>query len=199
MQTTKADIVKMVGIVKIHYSFNFKNFKDPDFEILYNSWYEDLKEYSQELVEIAFREAKKVNKISITTADIIEQINKLQSSTQDTDNALWLQLSGVLYKVSDLAYTYKNSTYVYDDGVSQSEEAYKKIQKIFNSLNPIIQSYCVNERGLICLTQIEPEQLEFEKARFIKAIPNLKERERIQENYPALDMVKNIGLIKAGK
>lgn len=196
MQITKQDILALIGTVKVHYSFTYKDFTSGDFKILCNSWFEDLKDYPKELVFIAFGNAKKVNKISITTADIIEQINKMQSATQDTDNALWLQLDSVLYKVSDLAYAYRYSTYIYDNSISQSAEAYEKIKKIFNELDPLIQAYCVNERGLIHITEIEPEQLEFEKGRFLKAIPNLKERAKIQEQYPALEMAKNIGLIK---
>ena len=182
---TKNDVFAMIATVKVHYSFNYKNFTADDYATLTNSWYEDLKGYPKELVFEGFNRAKKVNKIAVTTADIIEQIDKMQEAFQPSAQEKWQKLKKTLDEVYSLA-TCFNYTYVQDNGLTQGQNARNKVCGIFDSLPPEVQRYCGNASGLIEIAKLEEEQLEFEKARFVKVIGEYKKQADLRINNPQL-------------
>ena len=89
-------IEKLIAKVRIAYPFNYKNFTDQDFELLIELWYEDLSGYPETVVSEAFKRARQSNKISVTTADIIEQIEKIQSAFEPSEQELWREFVLVL-------------------------------------------------------------------------------------------------------
>ena len=214
MKITKSDIMQLIGMVKVHYSFNYKAFTDNDYIILRDSWYEDLKDYPKELVFKCFNEAKKANKISVTTADIIEQIEKLKSAATETKEELWNKLISTFSKVRDYnnhltrtvlvkeevkRYNPKTDEYKteIEDVYKQVDYGYAKLPELFNSLNPILRAYAVNVRGLVDLAELDNESLQYEKGRFMKEFNSFKERIEIHQEFPQLlGMVKEIGLLE---
>ena len=196
MKIAYEDIENIIAKIKVNYPFNYKNFTAIDFEILIESWYDDLKDYPKELIFKCFNEAKKVNKISITTADIIEQITKIENAFGENVNTLWQNLLSILPKINNLAYK-RRFTFVEENGKTQGENAEIEIRDIYENLTPELKAYCGSASGLVSLSGLDDEQLQFEKARFLKQINSIKESIKIQQNYPQLtEMVKNIGLLK---
>ena len=190
---TKTDIMQLIGMVRVHYPFNYKDFKDNDYIILRDSWYDDLKEYPKELVFKCFNEAKKVNKISVTTADIIEQIEKIKTAFGKSEQQLWAEFRTALEKAGDCVYKFKFKM-IEDNGKTQGENAQEELQRLYEGLPAELQRYCGNISGLKNLSQLDDEELEFEKARFLKHIGRLKESVKIQNECPQFEkLVSNIG------
>lgn len=214
MIADKEFIENLIAKVKVHYAFNFKNFTSTDFEILVESWFEDLQAYPKELIEVGFREAKKFNKISVTTADIVEQIEKFKSAATDTKEELWNQLISLFPKIRDynnhltktilvkeevLRYNPNTDEHktVVEDVYKRINYGYIKLPELFNSLSPVLQSYAVNVRGLVDLAELDNDSLQYEKGRFMKDFNSFKERIEIHQKYPQLSgLVENIGLLK---
>lgn len=182
---TKNDVFAMIATVKVHYSFNYKNFTADDYATLTNSWYEDLKGYPKELVFEGFNRAKKVNKIAVTTADIIEQIDKMQEAFQPSAQEKWQEFRKKIDEVFSLTQCFYY-TAIKENGLTQGQNAINKVYEIFNSLPPEVQRYCGNASGLIEIAKLEEEQLEFEKARFVKVIGEYKKQTDLRLNNPQL-------------
>lgn len=196
MQINKIDIYKLIAKVKVAYPFNYKTFEVDDFEILAESWYEDLGGYSLELVNEAFKRARQANKISITTADIIEQIEKIRSAFEPSEQELWRELVLVLSRaqryIDRLYYTA-----VEENGKTQGENAREGLNALYGSLKPEFKRYCGGVSGLMALASLDDESLEFERARFLKDIKHKREQVRTQQEFPALgEISKNIGLLE---
>lgn len=173
---TKDDVMSMIAVVKVHYAFNYKNFTADDYVILANSWYEDLKGYPKELVFEAFNQAKRVQKIAITTADIIEQITKMQEAFNPSLQEKWVEFKRILKSAESEASLYRGY------GFSECREF---LQKIYDGMLPEFQRYCGGFSGMIDICLLEDEQMEFEKTRFLKQIGEYKKQTEIQQN-PAL-------------
>lgn len=196
MQINKIDIYKLIAKVKVAYPFNYKTFEVDDFEILAESWYEDLGGYSLELVNEAFKRARQANKISITTADIIEQIEKIRSAFEPSEQELWQELIAVLNKAQWCIDRF-NYTYIEENGKTQGENAREQLAALYRGLKPEFKRYCGGTSGLIELAEMDDESLEFERPRFLKDIKRKQEQVRTQEQYPALgEMVKIKGLLE---
>ena len=182
---TKNDVFAMIATVKVHYSFNYKSFTSDDYVTLANSWYEDLKDYPRELVFESFNRSKRVQKIAITTADIIEQIDKMQEAFQPSAQEKWQELKKTLNDVYRLTQCF-DYTMVQENGLTQGQNARNKVCGIFDSLPPEVQRYCGNASGLKDMSMLGEEQLEFEKARFVKGIGEYKKQTDLRLNNPQL-------------
>lgn len=196
MQISKIDIYKLIAKVKVAYPFNYKAFTDNDFELLAESWFEDLSEYPLELVCEAFKKARQANKISVTTADIIEQIERIQSAFQPSEQELWREFVAILSRaqryIDRLYYTA-----VEPNGNTQGENAREGLNTLYASLKPEFQRYCGGVSGLKALALLDDESLEFERARFQKDIKRKQEQVRTQQEFPALgEMAKSIKLLE---
>mgnify|MGYP000939222845 CR=1 FL=1 len=187
MSLTKQDVIAMVGTVKVNYPFAYKEkgYSNEDLALLGNVWYENLKSYPREIVLEAFSRSLRVCKIAVTLADIIEQIDKMQAAFQPSANEKWQELKKTLYEVYNLA-TCFNYTYVQENGLTQGQNARNKVHGIFNSLPSEVQRYCGNASGLKDLAMLDDEQLEFEKARFLKVIGEYKKETDLRLNNPQL-------------
>lgn len=176
---SKKDISALIAIVKIHYSFNYKNFSDADFGLLAKSWYEDLKNYPRELVGAAFNRAKLVNKISITTADIVEQIEKIQSAFEPSPQELWRELREIIQKATRLVYTVRYA--VKDEsGEWREYSTQDALKRLYENMRPEFKRFVGNINGLIDLAKMD--EYEYVEARFLKSIDTLKKQVDIQAN-----------------
>ena len=170
MKVQKSDIAQYIAVVKVHYSHNYKNFSEEDFKLLTESWYQDLKEFDKDLVYKAFSQAKLVNRIGITTADIVEQIEKWKKAIEPTAREQWQALEEILKYVRTLLnYEFLE---VYKQAV---KESYKEL---YDRLDSKMQKFTGGVNGLIAISKKPPNELSFEKARFFKEFDSLAEREK---------------------
>lgn len=186
MKLTYDDIEKMIGLVKVNYAFAYKDFKTTDFEILIESWYEDLSKYEREFVITAFKRARRICKFPPTPADIIEQIEKILAAFGESDAELWQKLlenrTQCIKHINRISYGG-----IDDNGKTRIENVQAEIEDLFNNMLPDLKSYCVNKIGFIDFCMLNDDSLEFEKTRFFKRISNIQEIAAIRSEAPQLE------------
>ena len=176
MELTKKDVFDMVGFIKANYSYAYKDVNDDLLKIMMRTWFNSLSKYSKEVVEVAFMKAIEVCKMPPTLADIIQNIKQIKVATEPTDTELWNELVKAVEVTNDCIYYY-NFYIIESNGKTQSENAKDRFNKLWEELPQILKDYCGNKSGLVDIAQTD---LEFEKNRFLKQLPTLKQRQEIK-------------------
>lgn len=180
MQLTKKDIVNIVGAIKANYTKEYKDTTKEQLLAMIEWWYNSLKVYDKEIVQVAFQKALESCKYPPNLAHIIEQINLLKSAAEPSDTELWAHLNNTLREISSCVSRF-NATFVEANGKTQGENARSEAKAIWEELPRVLKEYCGNESGLIRLSRLNIEELGFEKGRFLKLLPTLKTRIEIKQ------------------
>lgn len=185
MELTKKDIANIIGAISSQCpdAFKFRNANDAEF--VCELWYDSLKEYSKEIVIKAVQTALKNSDYQKRNwlGAICQEIEKMQSATEKSDLELWTELTDVLYTVADCTYSFF-CTYRDEDGLTQADRANMKIDKIYENLDPLIKEYLRNRKNLISLSRADSTELSIEKGRFLKALPQIRERNKTLKTMP---------------
>jgi hypothetical protein len=170
----KSEIVKIIAAIKVQCpeALNYQS-KD-EFNVLKDMWYDILREYPQEVVWQAVRNALKntVFQKQNWIGAICQEIEAMKTTCEKTDGDLWTDLTGVLNEVGKIMY-FGNRKHWYNGELIEPVE---KVAEIYEKIDPILQGYVGGVAGLISLSQ--SETLEYEKGRFQKALPTLRQREK---------------------
>lgn len=174
MMANKKTIIKAIAAIKTVYSYFGK---DTDIELLVNTWYSLLLEYSDDEVDRGLYKALKVCKYAPVPADIIEQIEGFRELKKPSETELWVQYQKALKEVLYLSYRL-NYNYIDSTGISQGEQARRRIKEIWEALPQELQIYLGDSSEL--LTQARAlnysEGLSYERNRFSKTYPVLLKR-----------------------
>lgn len=185
MQLTKSEIVKIISAIKVQCPEALQYNTKDDFNTLVGMWFDCFKEYPKEVVWAAVRNALKntVYQKQNWLGAISQEINNMQEAYEKTKEELWVELTSVLHKVSSNVYAYKY-TFVEQNGKTQGENAYERNKEIFNKLSPELKEYCRSLNGLEEIADYTEEQLSYERGRFMRDMPILRERARVRETTP---------------
>lgn len=166
-------IIECIGAIKTIYSYYAK---DTDVKLLVQTWAMLLADYSDEVVERAFFTALKRCKVPPTPADIIEIIAEAQKSLEPSDEELWSLYHDALRQVLRLT-GYFGYTYIDETGLSQGEQARRKVSAIWDGLPEKIKTYLADEGELIRRArELNFTEISFEKTRFFKTMPIVSKR-----------------------
>ena len=176
MNIAKKNIVEMIGIIKANYSYAYKDVDSNSMSLLIETWFESLSKYDGRIVMVAFKKALETCKMPPTLADIIQNIKQIKVATEPTDTELWNELVKAVEVTNDCIY-YFQFQMVEDNGKTQSENAKERFNKLWEEMPQILKDYCGNKSGLVDIAQTD---LEFEKNRFLKQLPTLKQRQEIK-------------------
>ena len=179
----KGDIVKMLTLIRMTYPNAYPTRSDEEEIMLVELWYSMFKGYPREIILAAFERAMKKSEFAPKPATIIAEVEKMQGAYEKDDAALWAELQGVLREVSRCVYMF-NHTYVEDDGISQGDKARRRVTEIFAALDPALQDYCRDQRGLVELAKYTDEQTSYEHGRFMKIMPTVRERIKTRQQMP---------------
>lgn len=187
----KKTIIKAIGAIKTVYSYFGK---ETEIELLVNTWHSLLIEYSDEEVNKGLYMALKRCKYAPVPADIIEQIETFRNIKKPSESQLWADYQKALKEVLYLSYRL-NYNYIDYTGISQGEQARRRIDEIWHELPQELQIYIgdkeeliVNARALNCS---EPS---FERTRFSKNFAIIQKR---VEDKLAFEKVSNL-LLEGG-
>lgn len=163
----KTDIHKLLVLIRANFenSYNFKT--EEEARLLIEFWYDSLKQYPKEVVYQAIGNAIKHSEFAPKIANVLNEINSLNSLNEKTDIELWAELDNILYEVYDTAQYLRYPQHF--------DEADKKLNEIYNTLSGEIKLFVVNVSTLIEIANMDSESRKFEKARFLKTLPSLKE------------------------
>lgn len=174
-QLTINDVNQYITMIRINFENAYKAQTAEEREMLLASWYAILKDYPKEVCDAAVLNAIKNAEYAPRIGSIVKEIEKMQVAYEKTDAELWAELKGCMREVAECAYRFR-FTYIEANGLSQGDNARVRVKEIFNGLSPELKEYCRNPSGLIELSQLTDEQISFEKGRFNKAMPVLKDR-----------------------
>lgn len=181
---TLQDINKYITTIRIEYPNAFpiqaKDEKERAelYRMLCVSWFKQLEQYPKELCDTAVMNALGSARDGRypRIGDVKYQVERIQEACQKSDNELWAELQAVLWEVADNV-----SLCRYD---AHEEKARKRINEIFNSLSPELKEYCQTVGGLTDIALCDMDKLGFERGRFIKAIPQIRERAKVRATIP---------------
>ena len=174
------DINKYITTIRINFENAYKTQTDEEREILIKSWYAILKDYPKEIVDKAVINSIKYAKFAPRIGDIVEQIEKLCEAYEKGDEELWAELTGVLREVSRNRYRYCH-TFIDPNGKTQGDNARQRNKDIFENLSPELKAYCSNISGLLALAELTTEDLNYEKGRFLRVMPTIKQRAKTRD------------------
>lgn len=172
---TYEDINRYITVIRINFENAYKAQNEEEKQILYKTWYSILKDYPKEVVDKAVINAIKRAEFAPRIGTIVTEIEKMQEACEKPDTELWAELTDKLHKVESLAYKLQFN-FVEKNGLTQGENARREIEKIFTELSPELKEYCNNVNGLINLSRNDSEQIGYERGRFIKLMPTIRQR-----------------------
>lgn len=115
-------------------------------------------------------------KVPPTPADIIEIIAEAQKSLEPSDEELWSLYHDALRQVLRLTGMF-GYTYIDETGLSQGEQARRRVTAIWNGLPEKIKTYLATEGELIRRArELNFTEISFEKTRFFKTMPIVAKR-----------------------
>lgn len=191
MEITKSEIVKIITAIRVQCPDALQYKTDMDFEILVNMWHDCFKDYPKMIVWKATQNALRSSEYQKKNwlGAISKEIDKMHGAFEKDESELWAELQGVLHEVAGCVYRF-NFTFTEANGQTQGENARARVREIFEGLDPVLKDYCRDVRGLIELARYTTEQINFERGRFMKIIPTIKERQKTRSATP--DSVKEL-------
>ena len=189
MELSKQDVVSLIGVIKTTYINCYKDTTKADLDMMAKTWYDILKDYSKEVVAVAFKKCLQICKFAPTLADIIEQIKLIAEVGKPTENDYWYEIEQAVEKMQRVFYFGMNR-YITNDGVVSPTE---KAQELFDGLSQLVREYLGSWQVLKSLSELGT--LEFEKNRFMKVFGSLKERVDIKQSVD-LNVIKGADLLK---
>lgn len=185
MKLTKKDIYSIIGVISSQCpdAFNFK--KAEDIVTLSEFWYNALCEYQKEVVLNATINALKTSDYQKRNwlGAICQEIEKMKGSAEKGGAELWEELTDTFYEVRLYASMLMN-TFKDDDGVKQCDKSSAKLKEIYDRLDSAIKEYVRSTSMLIQLARSDSELLSVEKGRFLKVLPQIRERNRVIISMP---------------
>ena len=191
---SKKSIVELLGSIKTIYSYYGK---DADLELLINTWYSLLYNYTDDEVKQGMFLALRVCKYAPTPADVIEQIENFKQIEKPSEQELWGLYRQALKEVNYYSYRI-NYNYIDSSGISQGEQARIAIQSIWEGLPQELQIYLGDKSELVRnARELNEADISYEKNRFSKTFPILQKR--IEDKKLFLAMNDNFLKINSGQ
>lgn len=181
---SKTKIAEIIATIKSIYPYYAK---DSNIEITARVWELTLKDIPDNIVEVAFLKCIQTCKMPPTPADVFEKISAMAELTKETDEELWHIYTTALNQTGNQMY-YFRFTFVEKNGKTQGENARARVNNIWNGLPERLKQYIGSEGELMRMARnYTDEELKFEKTRFLKTIPTIKEREKYMEFKPLIE------------
>ena len=180
-------IVEMITAIKTIYSYYAK---DCDIELLVQTWGVLLRDYKDDVVDIAFYNAMQSCKVPPTPADIIERVKEMQKASDPTPESLWNELRAAIKETQKQMY-YFRFNYIDNSGISQGDRARKKVDDVWDGLNEKLKSYLSSKEEMIAIARNDEDNLKYEKSRFLKTLPIIEKRIEDKKQFERLFTVNN--------
>lgn len=189
---TEQEISGLLAINQVAFPYAYKDMSKEDRGVLRNVWLSMFKGYDAKLVRFAFERALAKCKVPVTPADVIEQIEKIESAGQPNEDDIWQEFLTVAHKVSDLSSGFGYS-YMEDNGLTIGKNLRNGAQRIFNQISQEIKSFCGGELSQLITygNMSQSDLIQYVKPNFLKRLKIFRDREKVLKNTPPqlLEMV----------
>lgn len=189
MKLTTDDVANMLGVV---YLESGQTVNGAALKQRADFWYAALSGYDRELVMEAFKNVALETNYPIKLANINNEIKRLQSLGEKTDEELWSELAATFQAVEHNADGYKY-TAKDDSGKPEWQRCMEANQRIYDGLSPELKAYVRNVSELIEIARKDDEGRSIERAMFKKRIGQIREQERLRKQTPKeiLELISN--------
>ena len=197
MELPKSTIPQIFDLLRTAYDNAFAGKSESDMFNLVELWYDCLKEYPQEVILQATKNAIKHSEFPPRIATVNREAEALMQTYRLNDGELWNEFLTAINRVrGELPYMCgMYDTFVHEDtGLTTAGEVWQLVQKVFGALDPKIKEYCGNINGFVDIAKQDDESFQYEKGRFLKQLPLLAERIKVKEQMPAqlANLIKGI-------
>lgn len=168
-------ITEVIAAIKTIYPYYAK---ETDIQMLVKTWGALLKDYSDDAVTAALYVCLQKCKMPPTPADMIEQLKALARANEPTDEELWDRFKKALYRANGLIWRFTH-TYIEENGKTQGDNARTDLDALWKSQPAEIKIYLGGKSEFMRLARsfYNDEEMKFERSRFLKSIPTIKQRE----------------------
>ena len=108
----------------------------------------------------------------------------MQVALEKSEGELWAELNDCFREVRSCAYAFRY-TFVEPNGKTQGENARIRVNEIYNGLSPELKEYLRSTKVLIEISRFTDEQLAYEKGRFARTLPQIRERAKTLSQMPS--------------
>ncbi len=164
---TTNDITEIITLIKSNYENAYAGLSKDEYRLLIKFWHESLNIYPREIVFQAAKNAIRNSEFAPRISNIITEAKRIVNASAPTDEELWAKLNEVLGK------TFEYSRYL--SYAQYNKWASAKIKEIYDSLPDELKLYVVNASTLIEISEQTPDEIVFEKSRFFKNMPTLRQ------------------------
>lgn len=191
-ELTYNEVLLMIKVIKANYTYAYKDAPKEDIDLLAKTWVFRLKKYPVELVKEAFYKVIDTSKRPPVVADLIEQIEVMYSLNDKTPQMLWAELDRAIYDTTVLCGRFGYTAIPCGETRTQGQIARDDFHRLYNNLDKLIKDYLGSPQQLLDLAGTTFEVLNYEKARFLKVIPEIRARnKRKQEMTPEIKNLLN--------
>lgn len=187
----KSDVISYIAMIKMNYDSAY-NLAEEELNTLSEFWFKTLQVYPKEVVDQAFRNVLQSCTYPPRLANIYNEIKRLQSLVEKTDEELWSDLAATFQAVEHNADGYKY-TAKDDSGKPEWQRCMESNQRIYDGLSPELKAYVRNVSELIEIARKDDEGRSIERAIFKKRIGQIREQERLRKQTPKelLELISN--------
>ena len=166
--------------------------RDVSAKALAQTWWVLLKDYPDEVVDIALYKTMQECEQPPVPATIIKNIKALQEATEPTDEELWNELQRALAETQRQLYYFRFNA-IQSNGKTQGENARAKVGELWEALNDKTKQYIGGKSEFIRMAQgYDAEELKYEKTRFLKTMPTIKKRVEFGKLHLLLESGKTV-------
>jgi len=181
----KRDVAQMLMVINANFSGAYAPANQTEKELLVDSWVHILGKYERPVVEKALFEVLSHATYAPRIGDIVNKIEEIEEAGKPSAENLWAELTQALYKAEK---------YVYGLRLSGSrDESIRALNRLYNAMSDENKAYCPNLNSFVEMTHWDMG--EYEKARYLKRIPEIRKKKRISETLPPL-MITEEGKVK---
>lgn len=177
-------ITEIIAAIKTIYPYYAK---ESDVPTLVKTWEMLLREYPDEAVDVALYKCLQTCKTPPTPADLIEKLDAMHNALEPTDEELWNVYVDALRNAERQIYRF-GYTFVEDNGLTQGQIARKRVEAIWEELPDKLKQYIGSYGEFIRMAQrYHDEELKYEKSRFMKQMPTIRERNEYKKLFTLLE------------
>lgn len=167
---TEKKVIEMLLFIKNTYG---QYTREMNVDALIDTWMLLLKDYPDKAVEVAFVKCLEHCEKPPLPAHIIKELKSMIDSLEPTDEELWSKYTRALRKVENEMHYLK-----YPKLGETSDDAHKRIEDTYNALPDRLKYYIGSKGELMRMARdYTDDDLKFEKNRFLKMMPRMKQRE----------------------
>lgn len=173
-------ILNLIGLINTEFRIRES---DDDIRLRVKLWTSELKKYPEEVVEAAVYKVIRSSEYPPRLSDICHAIDNIYSVALPSPEEIWAQMAKYLpvvaHNKAGYRYTFKEK-----NGKTQGENCYDENKRIYNELPYELRLYIRNLGELEELSEMSAEAIGFERARFLKRFPDIREQEKLKAILP---------------